>query len=343
MEKQTLKTLLSIGAVLLVFALLLTFATLLLQPKYMTDLEEGSFISQYYREAGNHDVVFVGDCEVYANFSPMEMFRQEGITAYVRGTSQQLIWQSYYVLKETLRYETPKVVVFNVNSMRYGAPVSEAYNRLTIDRMRWSAEKVGIIRASMTEEENFFSYAFPILRYHSRFDELKTEDLQYLFRREDNTWQGYQMNKGVVPVESLPTKRVLSSYAFEDICWEYLDKMRVLCREKGVELVLIKAPSLYPYWYEEYDTQIRTYADQHGLKFYNFTESIEDIGLDFSTDTYDGGLHLNLDGATKMSAWFARILAEEHGLADHREDPQVAESYREKLALYDEEARGENE
>jgi len=338
MKNKTLKNLLSVTAVLIVFGLLLTFATMLLQPKYMTDLEEGSFISQYYREAGDHDVIFIGDCEVYANFSPMELYRQRGITAYVRGTSQQLIWQSYYILEETLNYETPKAVVYNVNAMRYSEPVSEAYNRLTIDQMRWSSSKVGIIRASMMEEEDFLSYVFPILRYHSRFDKLTAEDVQYLFRVKDNTWNGYQMNKSIVPLESLPTKRPLADYRFGDICYEYLDKMRQLCQEKGVELILIKAPSQYPYWYEEYDAQVEDYARKYGLAFYNFTESVEEIGLDFSVDTYDAGLHLNLAGATKMSDWFADILAEKHGIPDRREDPAVSGIYDEKLRQYDAEA-----
>lgn len=343
MKKQTLKNLLGVTAVLLVFALVLTLATMLLQPKYMTDLEEGSFISQYYREAGNHDVLFVGDCEVYANFSPLEMFRQQGITSYVRGTSQQLIWQSYYVLKETFRYETPKAVVYNVNAMRYGEPVSEAYNRLTIDNMRWSAEKIGIIQASMTEEEDFLSYLFPIARYHSRFDKLTGEDIQYLFRVEDNTWQGYQMHTSVKPVGTLPTKRVLANYDFSDICWEYLEKMRLLCQENGAEFILIKAPSLYPYWYDEYNAQIEAYAAKHGLRFYNLTKHTDEIGLDFSQDTYDGGLHLNLSGATKLSGYFAKILAEDHGLADHRGDAAVAAAYNEKLNRYDTEAKKESE
>jgi len=106
--KKNLKTVLSVIAVLLVFVLAFCGVSRLLQPKYMTDLVEGSMLSQYYREAGNHDVIFIGDCEVYANFSPMEMYREQGITAYVRGSSQQLIWQSYYVLEETLKYETPR-------------------------------------------------------------------------------------------------------------------------------------------------------------------------------------------------------------------------------------------
>ncbi len=333
---KRVKTVLSVLAVLLAAAVVLGLATRLLQPKYMTDLEEGSFLQAYYRQAGGHDVIFIGDCEVYANFSPMELYREYGITAYVRGTSQQLIWQSYYILKETLEYETPKAIVYNVNAMRYSEPVSEAYNRLTIDNMRWSDEKLGIIRASMTEEENFWSYVFPILRYHSRFDELTQEDIRYFFRTQDNTFNGYQLHTGVVPVGTLPTKRVLSDYSFGDICWDYLKKMTELCREKGVELILIKAPSLYPYWYDQYDAQIQSYAEEQGLAYYDFTGCGEEIGLDFAADTYDGGLHLNLSGTVKLCRYFGQILVSEHGMEDHRNDPGIAAVYEEKLRLYDE-------
>lgn len=322
--------------VLLVFCLLLSAVTILLQPKYMTDLVEGSMLSQYYREAGGHDVIFIGDCEVYANFTPLEMYRERGITAYVRGSSQQLIWQSYYVLKETLEYEIPKAVVLNVNAMRYSEPVSEAFHRLTIDKMRWSDEKVGIILASMTEEENFWSYVFPILRYHSRFDELTKEDFQYFLRTKDNTWNGHLVNQNVLPVESLPAKRVLADYRFADVCYDYLDRIRLLCEENEVELILIKAPSVYPYWYEEYDDQIQEYADLHGLAFYNFLDYTEEIGIDYQLDTYDEGLHLNLAGAEKLSVFFADILAEQHGIPDHRTDAEVADEYAQKLRAYDE-------
>ena len=342
MKKRILKNVLSVTAVLVVFVLVLSFVTALLSPKYMTDLEEGSFISQYYREAGGHDVIFVGDCEVYANFSPMEMYRHRGITSYIRGTSQQLIWQSYYVLEETLKYETPWAVVYNVNAMRYSEPVSEAYNRLTADKMRWSSSKVGLIRSGMMEEEDFWSYVFPILRYHSRFDKLTGEDIQYLFREEDNTWNGYQLHTEIRPMESLPTKRPLADYRFGDICYEYLDKMRVLCQQKGVELILIKAPSQYPYWYEEYDAQMEEYAAKHGLSFYNFTEDVEALELDFMVDTYDAGLHLNLTGTTKLSRWFADILALEHGIQDRRSDLEVAREYDAKLMRYDREVEAQS-
>ena len=186
-KKRNFRPLIAVISAVLILVLLLGFFTRLVQPKYMTDLVEGSMVSQFYQESHDHDVIFLGDSQIYAQFSPMEIYRQTGITAYLRATPQQLMWQSYYLLKETYRYETPKAVVYNVNAMRYGEPVKEEFNRLTIDNMRWSAQKVGIIQASMTEEETFLSYVFPILRYHSRFSQLTAEDFDYLFDTEQIT------------------------------------------------------------------------------------------------------------------------------------------------------------
>lgn len=306
----------------------------LLSPKYMTDLVEGSMIAEYYEEEKNHEVIFIGDCEVYANFSPMVMYEEEGITSYIRGTSQQLVWQSYGILKETLKYETPKVVVFNVNSLRYDKPVSEAYNRLTLDKMKWSKEKVEIIKASMMEEETFISYVFPILRYHSRFSELTSEDFEYLFKETKNTHNGFLINKNIKPAGSLPAKKPLADYQFADICYDYLNKITELCKDNDIKLVLIKAPSLYPYWYDEYNEQMIEYAKNNDIQFFNLKEVVDEIGIDYQTDTYDAGLHLNLNGATKLSKYFSKLLKENYDLTDYRRDEEVDKVYEEKLQLY---------
>ncbi len=344
MEKtRKIKRILTAAAVAAVFLAVFTLLNALVRPKYAEDLVEGGMISEYYDDIGGHDVIFIGDCEVYSNISPMEMYRTSGITAYVRGTSQQLIWQSYYVLEETLGYETPRAVVLNVNAMRYSEPVKEEYNRMAMDKMRWSPSKVGMIFASMTEEENFWSYVFPILRYHSRITELKSEDFTYLFGQKSNTWNGYLMTKSVKPLETLPARRKLPDYSFSDGNFEYLDRMLAKCREKGVELVLMKAPSAYPFWYDEYDQQIEEYAEKNGIKFYNFLDYLDEIGIDYSTDTYDSGLHLNLAGATKLSRFAAEALSRDLELPDRRQDPELSAEYEARLAAYDGAAFGKED
>jgi hypothetical protein len=154
--------------------LLLIFILYMLQrllvPKYITGIVEGAFVAEYYREPDkSFDVIFVGDCEVYENFSPAELWKEYGIHSYIRGSAQQYIWQSYYLLEDTLRFHKPEVVVFNIQSLQYDESQSEAYNRMTLEGMQWSPAKVGSIRASMTEGEHFLDYVFPILRYHDRW------------------------------------------------------------------------------------------------------------------------------------------------------------------------------
>lgn len=306
----------------------------LFMPKYMSDIPEGALIAEYYKEETDHDVIFIGDCEVYENFSPDLLWREYGVTSYIRGSAQQLIWQSYYLMEETLNYETPEVMVFNVLSMKYGEPQSEAYNRLNLDGMRLSPQKIAAVRASMTEEESLLSYLFPLLRYHGRWNELKGEDLRYLTRRDIVSDSGYLMNVQVRPAENVPTGRPLGDYSFAPVCWDYLDRMADLCEEKGVRLVLIKAPSLYPYWYDQWEEQIEDYAARRGLTYINFLELTDEIGVDYAADTYDSGLHLNLYGAEKLSRWFGQWLTANCPVEDRRGQEDYENIWNEKSAAY---------
>lgn len=306
----------------------------LLVPKYMDDVLEGGMIEEYYDERKDHDVVFISDCELYENISPAVLWEEYGINSYIRGSAQQLIWQSYYLMEETFRYEKPDVVVLNVLSLKYNEPQKESYNRMSLDGMKWSTSKVKSILASMTEEENFIEYVFPILRYHSRWNQLIPEDFKYFWKKDDVTFNGYYMRVDALPAENVPEGRPLADYQFGDNACKYLDMMTRLAQENGVELVLVKAPSLYPYWYDEWEQQVEDYAAEHGLKYYNFLEVTEEIGLDFDTDTYDGGLHLNLSGAEKLSRYFGEILVRDCGLESRRGEEVLEREWEKKLEDY---------
>jgi len=338
-KKLTLLTALAVS-----LAVLLLLQALLV-PKYMDSTKEGALIAEYYENAGNNDVVFIGDCEVYENFSPITLWENHGITSYIRGSAQQLIWQSYYLMEETFRYETPKVMVFNVLSMKYDTPKStgaqsqrEAYNRMTLDGMRLSASKWNSIFASMTEEERKweaqYSYLFPLLRYHDRWSQLTKDDFTYWFHRDQVSDQGYLMQTGVKPLQDEHVERPLVDYSFGETSWYYLDKMVALCKEKGTQLVLIKAPALSPVWWDQWDSQIEEYAQKNGLLYINMLEHQEEIGIDWSKDTYDTGLHLNVYGAEKAADWFGNVLRQQCNVPDRRTEQSIADSWAEKCETY---------
>lgn len=307
----------------------------LLVPKYVSDVVEGGLIAEYYDEPKNHDVVFIGDCEVYENFSPKVLWEDFGINSYIRGSAQQLIWQSYYLLEDTLRYEKPKAVVFNVLSLKYNEPQNEAYNRMSLEGMKWSMSKVKAIQASMTQEESFLDYVFPILRYHSRWSELGADDIRYMFDKKQVSHNGYYMRVDVKPAENVPEGKILSNYQFGDNAVMYLDKMTRLCEENDIQLILVKAPSLYPYWYDEWEAQVEEYSRENNLLYINFLELIDETGLDFSRDTYDGGLHLNLYGAEKITEYLGGVLQKECGIEDRRSDEELSREWEEKIKAYE--------
>jgi hypothetical protein len=329
MRIAVVKIIVSIAAFSLVFFGLQR----LLMPKYASVEPGGSLVREYYRSDFDHDVIFIGDCEVYANFSPVTLWEEYGFTSFIRGTPQQLVWQSYYLLQDTLRYETPGIVVFNVLSMQYNEPQSEGMNRLTLDGKRWAMPKVRAISASMTEGESWLTYIFPLFRFKDRWRDISGEDFRFFFRNPRVSVNGHRVRADVKPAGWIPAPVPLGDYRFGDKAYEYLEKMADLAEEHGITLVLVKAPSLDPPWHGQWDRQIADFAERRGLLYINLLDYVDVIGLDYSVDTFNAGLHLNASGAEKLSRFFGGVLRNNFDLPDRRGEAAAAR-WNDKSALY---------
>lgn len=303
-------------------------------PRYSkTNIPEGLLTKEYYDSTFEHEVVFLGDCEVFENISTVTLFEKYGIHSYIRGNAQQQVWHSYYMLEELLQYETPKVIVFNVNALRYDEPVSEPYNRLVADRMKWSSSKWNMIQDAKMEDESMLDYIFPLFRYHSRYSEITLDD--FSLQEEDTvTYAGYLMNCEVKPLTTLPKPEPLRQKDFSSNVYKYLDKIVALCADNNVELILMKAPTLHPHWYEEWDEKMIAYASKHNIRYYNFINDIDEIGLNFAEDTSDAGIHLNVYGAEKFADYLGRLLKSERVLTDYRENEKIARWWKPIIEKY---------
>ncbi|MCL2188281.1 MAG: SGNH/GDSL hydrolase family protein [Defluviitaleaceae bacterium] len=307
----------------------------LLTPKFATPPGlEGGMMREYYRSNFDHDIIFLGDCEVYANFSPITLWEEFGITSFIRGTPQQLIWQSYYLLQDTLRFETPRMVVFNVLAMQYNEPQNEAYNRLTLDGMRWGMPKIRAISASMTEEEDWLSHVFPFFRYKDRWRNIGANDFRYFFRSPRVSLQGFMIRADVEPAEWIPFPTPRGNYQFGDKAYYYLERMVTLTAANNIELVLVKAPTLYPNWPAQWERQIVDFAQTHNLLYINFLDYIEEIGLDFNYHTFSAGLDLNVFGAEKLARFFGERVQKYFSLPDRRGEADTAEHWNALAELY---------
>ena len=320
-----MKRILSITLAIIFFCTAFWAVQRLLMPKYMTNPFEGALTAEYYQSGFNNDLIIIGSCEVYSNISPVVLWEEFGIPAFIRGNPRQLMWHSRTLLEDTLRHETPRAVLLSVQALMYGETPhdNEPYNRMVFDGMRLSPTMLRGVRESMLPEESLLSYVFPLLRFHSRWQELNREDFTFFRQREPVSINGFVMRADVLPAGWLPPPARLPDYSFGQQAIDALYDMLALSRKHGFELILFKAPSLLPHWHDEWDAWVVDFAQRHDLPYFNAITMTDTI--DHQYHTFNAGLNLNLAGAERLTRYLAPwLLDHAPSLTDRRgDDPQL--------------------
>ena len=168
-------------------------------------------------------------------------------------------------------------------------------------------------------------------------DEEDTEEESYIEDAEEEEEEFYEEEEEDFDEEADTSwDDEPEDFTFGSKAMTYMDQITQLCREKGIRLLLVKAPSLMPVWYDEWEEQARAYAEKNGLDYINFLDLADEIGIDYSEDTYDGGFHMNVTGAEKCADYLGKFLSEEYGLKDMRGDADTAAVWEEKINFYEE-------
>lgn len=303
-------------------------------------------------EEDNIDILFLGTSHMEQGISPMKLYEDTKIRSYSLASSIQPIECSYYMLKKALETQSPKVVVLDVSSLFFQATGS--YNaawRYLLDNMPLSELKLEMAETygDKTYGDGFWTAVFPFLKYHSRWDELRKTDFktikpgsyysagQFLVTEvAGSSWTvdyldadvNYllQLNNGgritSVTNGEIQQIKVFKPVYMPDIAKENLEwllKIQSICEERGAELLLVKVPVMkYPQEYGSAWTRVKSnlvsnIAVEHGIPFLDYLYGA-DIGIDLTTDSRDGGVHLNFRGAEKLTASLGSYLMEHYGL-----------------------------
>lgn len=319
-EKIRYKRIAAIVVFVLFISIVLVFTGKIVRAKFIGD--STTIVNGFYTEKKNDiDLVVIGSSNSFCTVNPLVLYEEYGIAAYDFGSSSQPMNISVLYLKEALKKQKPKVVALEINMMSGGSigNDNEAALRwgftdipLSIDKLKCIYQSVGAVNAE------YFTYLFPVFRYHNRWKELCKTDYTYFYQDKTNYTKGYleTMSVSENPVN-------LNDYDSEGEAWideanvRCLDEMVSICRKNGVELLLFKSPR--ENWHR-YETQaIRILADERGLPFVDYNELYHngELELDTAVDFRDGQ-HLNDFGARKVTSHLGGYIMANYDVPDRR-------------------------
>lgn len=245
------------------------------------------------------DVVVVGDSVALNSFDPRQFWSEHGFALYVCSSLAQKLPDGYTMLRNALDNQSPKVVLIEVH------PVFTEFT--------WDF-------ALLNELQQYL----PVLRYHSRWRVLKPVD--FTLAHQD-TWIDPNKGARIESATDAVEDDEVADYMEETTRTEtldpqnafYLRRMVDLCVASGATPVLVSVPSVID-WDTEKHNAIDGWAKENGVAYYDFNLQADEMGIDWNTDSKDGGNHLNASGAGKLTRYVGNLLDSEYDLPDHRQD-----------------------
>ena len=286
------------------------------------------------------DVLFAGTSHVYCSYIPQKIYNDTGITSAVLATSSQSYQNTYWLLKEALRHQQPKVVVLDIHSitsavdeivlnyrLHYTSGISSlpdlsinkllAYQDITSQKEGWVKD--------MTVYD-----AYSFLEYKNEYDR-GTSDLVSIANLMINPVSeyktfGYYPTDTVHPMTSL--EPCISSSKRTDLKqtedFRQLQRIIELLQEKDIPLLLVRAPyhtsvlddqQLY--------SQIFAWTDEQDIPVIDFFDLIDEIGIKLKTDFRDDD-HLNYLGSKKITKYMETYLQQHYTLTNHKGDKKYS-------------------
>ena len=326
-----MKKIIRVALFLLIGAIIFWVLTIIFVPKWIGKIDPATpRIKGFYLEEKNTiDVLAVGNSDVGRGFSPITLWNNYGITSYNLGTSNQTMLLAYYVIKEATEYQDIKTVVLDMDATFVEKNAPEGEYRKLFDNMRWGKTKIEALNETDLEIDNKLSYVFPLIRFHSRWNELEDNDFYITKKYNKSTaYKGMAMSSEVKPyVDKKEYMKDTGEVArISEKNQLYIKKIVDLCREKNIELLWIEMPSATS-WSSARSKAVQELAKQYEIEFIDMNYPIPGLDFDWESDTADGGNHLNISGAEKVSNYVGKVLQEKYHLEDHRQDPKYASWY----------------
>ena len=281
-------------------------------------------IRPFFEEKKDYDVLFFGTSHMIDGVFPMQLWKDYGITSYNLGGNANTLPLSYWTMRNALDYTNPQMVVLDCFQLRvYGKVNPEKLDNYhdIFDSFPLSPNKIYAVTDlfyNKDEPESFSSEAeflWDFVQYHSRWSDLKTEDLN----PPEGVTKGAEIK---VAVTKPPVHRAVeddSIFSENTNGVKYLEKIIEECKSRNIKVPLTYIPFSAQPNYQSEANRAALIAEEKGVPFINFLKL--DGVVDLEIDSFDDG-HMNGSGARKVTEYLGKYLKENYGFVDHRTDPE---------------------
>jgi len=260
------------------------------------------------------NVIIVGSSRGDSAYNPFIIDSISKTNSYNLCSGSQNIVETYYIIKEVLKYQKPEVIVYDTflpslrNEPNYFHVLSNA--EFMSKNGKWDMIINGF------GSQGIYNYIFPFSKYKSYLK----RDLKNSFTSKRavtvNSYRirGYYYSDNIVDLESINNYKPLYSFKNTSISTEktehYISLISELCKDNNIIFLPVRAP--YPptrlkksetdpahfYFEKMYSALDVSFYD------FNYSNSKEYIDFDFSDDH-----HLNNWGAKKASRELGTLIS----------------------------------
>ena len=315
-------------------------------------------------EENTVDVLFVGNSHFHDGISPMQLYKNANICSYNLSVSGQTMGANYYMIKYAFETQNPKIIFLNAETLF----IEEYENawRYIVDNMHLNRLKIEMMNeyTELWSSRSHLSIILPLFEYHDRWSLLSKDDFNLinndkLFYAAGQRPLGLvvptlltvnemnliassmdQLNTGVIisnngdgKIQETVITTPLRAPQILDSAIYYFDKIEKLCIEHNTKLILLKVPHLtypqnYAYdWAKDMYERVKIFSENNDIEYIdlNYDSSL----IDYLNDSIDGGNHLNVRGAEKVTAYLQNYLFDNYAI---RQQDNV--QYNEMLIRY---------
>lgn len=336
-----------IKVITLVLAVLLTAS--LLQEHVLCNADHNrERVKGFYLEDKNSvDMVLIGASEVYSDFSPGRAYDRYGITGYLFATQSNSILTTKLQLQETLKRQSPKLILIELNSALYANDKNqnkEANIRHLVDHLPFNADKLAFIGELSPKHPE--EYAFPIMKYHDMWQKIP-ENMGLTGTIMDNQKRGYNYLKGIKNETNVfkarqrtmndDLKDSQAKKSLNPASEKALRDLLQYCKDQGLtNVVFTRFPHIIVR--RSYDRGVRANAlgdivKEYGFDYLNFERDIKHTGVDIARDFYNLD-HLNIYGQRKFTDYLLDILVKRYGLSASKQTDKQQREWREAVDYY---------